>query len=240
MKTWIKAGVTDRTELVFIPDPAATDGSGKTGLVAANLTVSYVRVETDNDVTVTDATGSLNDLSALTDAHADWGLKEVSSALAPGLYRLDIADAVFASGAWRAVVYVMITSSAAAASPMEFILGTNDPLESVAQAGDSFTRTYAKGTDITGFNDLSAAAVNAEVVDALATDTYPEPGQGAPAATASLTAKIGYLFKAWRNRKDNDGTTTQMYADDGATVDQKQTTSQAAGVVTKGEIVSGP
>jgi hypothetical protein len=124
-------GQTDYTALVFIPDPASTDGSGKTGLVAANLTVSGTRVETDNDVVVTDYTSSLNNLAALTTAHTDWGLLEVSSTLAPGLYRLDIADAVFAAGAWTAVVYVMITTSAAAASPMEFNLVAYDSTNGV-------------------------------------------------------------------------------------------------------------
>lgn len=118
----ILIGTTDRTILIFIPDPASTDGSGKTGLVAANLTVSYQRVETDNDVTITDVTSSLNNLSTLTDAHNDWGLLEVSSTLAPGEYRLDVADALFASGAWYAGLYVMITSSAAAATPKLFKL----------------------------------------------------------------------------------------------------------------------
>ena len=134
-KQEIKAGQTDYTVLVYIPDSASTDGSGKTGLVAANLTVSYVRVETDNDVTVTDVTSSLNNLAALTTAHTDWGLLEVSSTLAPGLYRLDIADAVFASGAWSAVVYVMVTTSAAAASPMEFVMVPSEPLTGVQLAG---------------------------------------------------------------------------------------------------------
>jgi hypothetical protein len=122
MKQVIDIGQIDYSVLVFVPDPASTDGGGKTGLTHSDFTVSYVRVETDNDVTVTDVTSSLSTLTALTDAHTDWGVKEVSSSLAPGLYRLDIADAVFASGAWSAVVYVMITSSAAAASPMEFQL----------------------------------------------------------------------------------------------------------------------
>lgn len=98
----------------------------------------------------------------------------------------------------------------------------------------------AKGTGVTGLNDLSAAQVNDEVVDALATDTYAEPGQGAPAATASLAAKLSYLYKSWRNMKDNDGSTTQLYNDAGTTVDQKQTTSEAAGTVTKAEWVTGP
>lgn len=118
----ILLGTTDRTILVFIPDPASTDGSGKTGLVAANLTVSYTRIETDNDVAITDVTASLNNLAALTSAHTDWGLKEVSSTLAPGLYRLDLGDAVFATGAWYAVVYVMITSGSAVATPKAFHL----------------------------------------------------------------------------------------------------------------------
>lgn len=144
----ILIGTVDRTVLVFIPDPASTDGSGKTGLVAADLTVSYTRVETDNDVVVTDVTSSLSDLSALTDAHADWGLKEVSSTLAPGLYRIDLADAVFASGAWESVVYVMITASAAAATPKKFIL--TDP--SIAQLG----------VNVVQLNGQAASAQNLE------------------------------------------------------------------------------
>lgn len=88
-------------------------------------------------------------------------------------------------------------------------------------------------------NDLSAAEVNAEVVDALATDTYAEPGQGAPAATATLAAKLGWLFAAWRNAKDNDGTTTNLYADDGSTIIAKQSTSEDGGTVTKGEWITG-
>jgi hypothetical protein len=152
MKRTIKAGMTDYSAFVFIPDPASTDGSGKTGLVAADLTVSYARMETDNDATVTDATSSLSDLAALTTAHTDWGLKEISSTLAPGLYRLDIADAVFAAGAWTAIVYVMITSSAAAASPMEFVIGAYDPLDSVVQTGDCFALIGTAGAGLTNIN----------------------------------------------------------------------------------------
>jgi len=124
----ILIGTTDRSIFVFIADPASTDGSGKTGLTHSDLTASYSRMETDNDAVVTDVTSSLSTLAALTTAHTDWGVKEVSSTLAPGLYRLDVADAVFASGAWSAVVYVQITSSAAAAVPKGFLLVATDPL----------------------------------------------------------------------------------------------------------------
>ena len=95
-------------------------------------------------------------------------------------------------------------------------------------------------TDIAALNDLSAAQVNAEVVDALATDTYAEPGQGAPAATASLAAKINYLYKSWRNKKTQTSTTRSLYNDAGDTVDQKATDSDDSTTFTKGELGTGP
>ena len=470
-------GQVDYTALVFIPDPASTDGSGKTGLVAADLTVSGVRVETDNDVTVTDYTSSLNNLALLTTAHTDWGVLEVSSTLCPGLYRLDIADALYASGAWSCVVYVMITTSAAAASPMEFVLVPSAPLSGVllapvthtsaviptvtavgtlttytgntVQTGDSFARIGATGSGLTtlasqtsvddlptnaelatalgtaddavltaiaalnnlsaaqvntevdtaladinldhlvkiavdtdfattvhlnsvvgqladngtsatfdrttdsqeairdrgdaawvtgtsldaagvrtavglasanldtqlgdlptnaelatalaaaddailtaiaalnnlsqanirtavglgsanldtqlgdlptnaelatalgtaddailtaiaALNNLSAAQVNAEVLDVLSVDTFAEPGQGTPSATTTLAVKLGYLYKAWRNRTTQTSTTYSLYNDDATTVAQKATVSDNATTFDRGEVATGP
>ena len=83
------------------------------------------------------------------------------------------------------------------------------------------------------------ADVNAEVVDAISTDTYAEPGQGAPAATTSLASKIGYMYKTWRNKLTNDGTDVKLYNDAGDTVDQKATISEDSGTVTRGEFGSG-
>jgi hypothetical protein len=94
-------GQTDYTVLVKI---IGTDGAPESGLTEASIDLAYSRVETDNDVTTADVTPAA--LSALTDAHTDWGFEEVSSTDHPGLYRLDIADAVFASGAWEAVVTI--------------------------------------------------------------------------------------------------------------------------------------
>ena len=52
--------------------------------------------------------------------------------------------------------------------------------------------------------------------------------------------KLAYLYKLARNKKDNDGSTTQFYDAAGTTVDHKQATSESAGTVTKGTIVTGP
>jgi hypothetical protein len=109
-----------------------------------------------------------------------------------------------------------------------------DSLEALRNRGDSAWITA------TGFSTLDAAAVNAEVVDALSTDTYAEPGQGAPGTTISLAAKINYLYKAWRNKSTQTSTTYSLYDDAGSTVDQKATTSDNGTTFTREEIASGP
>ena len=112
-------------------------------------------------------------------------------------------------------------------------------LEATAQSILTDTGTTIPA-QIIGLNNLSAAQVNAEVVDALNVDTYAEPGQGAPAATASLAAKIGYLYKAWRNKKTQTAVTRSLYNDAGDTVDQKATDSDDGVTFTKGKIGTGP
>lgn len=68
---------------------------------------------------------------------------------------------------------------------------------------------------IAALNDLSAAEVNAEVVDALATDTYAEP-TGVPAATATLAAKISVMYMMARNGVTVTSTKKQFLDDGGA------------------------
>ena len=82
--------------------------------------------------------------------------------------------------------------------------------------------------------------VNTEVLDVLNTDTFAEPGQEAPGAIVSLATKIGYLYKAWRNKKTQTSTTFSLFADNTTTVDQKSTISDDATTYTAGEIATGP
>lgn len=84
------------------------------------------------------------------------------------------------------------------------------------------------------------AQVNAEVVDVLTVDVHAEPGQAAPAATATLAVKIGWLFKAWRNKSTQDSTTFKLFADDAVTVDNKATVADTGSEFSRSEIGSGP
>lgn len=94
------------------------------------------------------------------------------------------------------------------------------------------------------FDIVAAAAtlsdINAEVVDALNVDTYAEPAQGTPGATISLAAKIGYLYKNWRNRKTQTATVFSLYNDDATTVDHKATVADDGTTASKTEIATGP
>ena len=104
-----------------IQDSAATDGAGKAGLVAANLTCYYSQVETDNDVTTVEVT--LSDLSTITDVHTDGGIIQVDATNLPGVYRLDLPDGVFAANAWSSIVMLKDSGSNDAAPViMEFQL----------------------------------------------------------------------------------------------------------------------
>ena len=63
-----------------------------------------------------------------------------------------------------------------------------------------------------GLSTLSPAQVNAEVVDALAVDTYAEPGS-VPAATSSLASKISWLFSTGRNKRITSATQDKIRND---------------------------
>jgi hypothetical protein len=98
-------------------------------------------------------------------------------------------------------------------------------------------------TDAVDADALSAdalAEIKAQIVAALITDTYAEPGQGAPAATASIKDKIGYLYKGWRNKLTQTNSQYSLYADDAATIDQKATVIDDGSTFTRGEVASGP
>jgi hypothetical protein len=86
----------------------------------------------------------------------------------------------------------------------------------------------------------TSAAVASAVMTSLNTDTFAEPGQGAPAATTTLVAKIGYLYKNWRNRKAQTATEFRLYNDDATTVDQKATVADDGTTASKTEIATGP
>lgn len=97
----IEPGSTDVTIEVFIPDSTSENGGGKTGLTytTSGLNAYYIRTRsTPQQINLATQT--------VDGAHTDGGFVEIDSANFPGLYRLDLPDTIFASGAQGAVIRV--------------------------------------------------------------------------------------------------------------------------------------
>lgn len=110
---------------------------------------------------------------------------------------------------------------------------------SATQTGDNFARLGAPaGASVSA--DVAAVKTDSAAVNTALTGAQAEPGQGAPAVNASVATKIAYLYKAWRNKKTQTGTTQSLFADDATTVDQKATVSDDGTTMTVGEVAAGP
>lgn len=101
-KLSIKANSTSQTTDVFIQDSAATDGSGKTGLVfnTSGLT-AYYNFPGGSSTAITLAT-----LAAANSAWSSGGFKEIDATNQKGHYRFDIPNTLLVSGNGRSVKIV--------------------------------------------------------------------------------------------------------------------------------------
>ena len=93
MKQILVKGSTSQSIIVFIMDSTSTTGAGKTGLVynTGSLTCYYVRPGS--------ASAQLSLITqTVTGAWSSGGFVEIDATNLPGYYRLDLADAILASG----------------------------------------------------------------------------------------------------------------------------------------------
>lgn len=214
--TEIAAGVWNSTRASYTT--AGTFGQGVasvqgdvTGSVGS--VTSGVTVTTNNDKTGYSLTVAPPTSADIADAVWDEAL---SGHTAAGSAGKALSDASSAGDPWSTAV-----PGAYSAGSAGYILGTN------------------LDATVSSRSTLTAAAVNSEVVDALSVDTYAEPGSGAPGATISLASKIGYLYKAFRNKVTQTSTEYRLFADDESTVHQKATVSDDGTTFTRNE-VGGP
>lgn len=125
MKLNIKKATTDVTVYVFIQNSSLTTGAGLTGLVynSSSLVAYYVR-----------PLGSATSISlatqTVTGAHSDGGFVEVDATNMPGLYRLDLPDAVCATGV-NSVVVMLKGATNMAPVLLEIQLVSYDPNDTV-------------------------------------------------------------------------------------------------------------
>lgn len=183
-KIAIKKASTDVTLYVFIQASNVTTGAGLTGLTfeTANLVASYVRTR-----------GARAALSLATQtvegAHSDGGFVEVDATNMPGVYRLDLSDAVCATGVPSVVVML---KGAANMAPLlleiqltDFDLNDASPNVTVADiANDAITAASIA----TGAIDADAIADNAIDAGAIATGAITNAKFAAGAIDAAAIA----------------------------------------------------
>ena len=222
---------------VFIQDSSSTTGEGLTGLVynTGSLVCYYRR----------GATGSATALSLATQtvggAHSDGGFVEISSANMPGVYRLDLSDAIVASG----VPYVTVMLHGAtnmAPTLVRINLEDKVSVTDILSDGAPLNTTSGAIDTVSTVSSLGATAkadVNAEVVDALSTDTYAEL-TSVPGATAAISSMIRFIYLLSRNKiAENSATETQtIYQDDGSTVFAEATVQTSGTTTTRGELTT--
>lgn len=99
--------------------------------------------------------------------------------------------------------------------------------------------TLATSAAVAALNDLSAADVNAQMRDVLATDTVAEPAQGAPPASPTIEQMINYLYRMFRNKVETTSAELAVYDDAGTTKLIAATLSDDGTTFTRGALGSG-
>ena len=94
--------------------------------------------------------------------------------------------------------------------------------------------TYTGYVVLRTVNLVTAAQVNAQVLDVLSVDTFAELS-APPAATSSLKDKITWLFMYARNKVTQTAAQRKLYRDDGTTVAGTSGTTDDGTTFTKGE-----
>lgn len=171
MSDKLQGGVLAGSTSVSIPVilRKTTDNTENTGTVAAGVTAYYWR----QGGTPTALTAA-SDLAAITSAFSAGGWKAADGTNAPGVYRLDVDNAAFATGADWVVITVKVASCYL--FTQMFSLTTN-----VVQTGDTFARLGAP-----------AGASTAADIAAVKTDTaaIKTKTDFLPSATAGATGGV--------------------------------------------------
>lgn len=189
MKGFVKAGKADHTVDVFILDSSSTTGAGLTGLAynTASLVCYYRKGATGSATAITLATQTVGG------AHADGGFVEISSANMPGLYRLDLPDAVIDTAGVSKVMLKGATNMAPVILELQCVaFNPDDGVRLGLTALPNAAADAAGGLIISDAGGLDADAQRSDVA-AILVDTGTTLDGRIPAALVSgrMDASVG-------------------------------------------------
>ncbi len=175
----IGIGSTGRSEYIYIIDSLSSTGLGKTGISfnTSGLNGHYVR-NAGSATTITFASQT---------ATGDWtsgGWAEVDQIRMPGIYRVDLPDAIFASGSDKAVVFIKGVSNTIPVT-LEYQITASNPntfteasIASTVWSNTSRTITGGIADTVTTLTTRSGFAVTniSEIQSGLSTVTINQIG----------------------------------------------------------------
>ena len=234
---------------VYIPFNTFDSNDPQASVTATTLIASDIYVHKDGSVTdiVTDGATIAIDFDGVTGNHLITIDTSVDAAYAIGSdYLVRIEGATVDAGNINAIIGSFSIEN-------RFMRGTDSANTTVPDAaGVAPTAIEIRQemdtnsvdlnsilTNIAALNDISTAQVNAEVVDALITDTYAELAD-IPGATVSLKDKITFLFMLARNKVTQTATTQTLFADNTTTSVGTSTVSDDVTTFTLGEYTDTP
>lgn len=240
-KQLVQLGNTSRTEYIWIQDSSSTTGGGLTGLVfnSAGLTAYYV-TERGSATAITLVT-----LASATAAYSSGGFIAVDGTNMPGLYRIDIPNAVFATADKSVVLLkgatnmapVLLEYQIVAFNPDDAVrlgltalpnanagaaggLPTGNASGQVTVAGTA-TGAITSSSFAAGAIDASAIASDAITSAELATSAIDEIADGILNRNIAGGSSTGRLvkdaFRAIRNKSVIAAGTLTVYQEDDTT-----------------------
>jgi hypothetical protein len=209
-KLTIEKGATNVTLPIFVPDSSSSTGAGLTGLAynTSGLTCYYLRPGSA-------ATALSLATQTVTGAHSDGGFVEVDSTNMPGIYRLDISDAICATGVRSAVIYLHGATNMA---PVKLEIDLQSALDvgsdnrvlvsaNAHTSGQTIAGITGTKNTLDDLEDISQAQANAACDTAL-TDYDAVVPADLPANFADMTIEVTTGIVDANVQKINDVTIT--------------------------------
>lgn len=224
-KYLITKGKTDVTINIWIQDSSSITGGFLTGLAydTASLTCYYVRPRAAS-VAISLAT------LTVTGAHSDGGFVEIDSTNCPGLYRLDLPDAVCAAGVDFVDIHLRGATNCAEL-PIEIQLTTFDMNTATVAVGSGGIQTTSFAAGAIDAAAIAADAIgSSEFAQSAAQEVADEVlNRDLVGGSSGNTRNVRNALRILRNRGAIAGGTLTVYEEDDSSPAWTATVSTAAG-----------
>ena len=208
----ITLGSTDNTFQIKLRN--ATTGALEPGLTVTDLNIDYIRVESDNDVTIA-GEANMTDLGSLTASHTDNGAFEVGH----GYYRIDVPDAAFALGAVYGSIIITHDNDTVLPATIDWQRSSWDEIltaavHNISTSAGRRLRDLATSVIITGTSPDTSGTTNTSTLIELDNDASSDDGAYDPANIAIVNGtgmgqsrqifeytgatKLAYVNRDWK------------------------------------------